>query len=49
MIGGLGLSGLWLGAAHTVTTDDGVSFDSGPIPTGLSFTLALPAAGCRRQ
>lgn len=33
------------GAAHTVTSDDGASFDSGSIPPGQSFSLVMKAAG----
>ena len=31
--------------AHTVTADDGHSFDSGNVDTGASTTIAAPAAG----
>lgn len=33
------------GAAHTVTADDGTSFDSGPIAPGQGFSLVMKAAG----
>lgn len=33
------------GAAHTVTTDDGTSFDSGPIQPGKQFSRVMNTAG----
>jgi len=32
-------------AAHTVTGDDGHSFDSGTVSSGASATIRAPAAG----
>lgn len=44
----IGTTVMWVntgGAVHTVTSDDGATFDSGNIPAGQSVSLSMDTAG----